>query len=136
MKKLYNFKIQIHFLKYIYIYIYICFVNVEIDPSRLWNSFFVHLKTSLKKEVEDRQEERSTTQAIEIVCLEEIKVEESIGCNMGSIQASSLTNHPQQGSPPKHSYMVLNCPCKAHCGSMFEGGPMKGFPRNQQNQYI
>jgi hypothetical protein len=45
------------------------FVNVEIDPSWLWNSFFVHLKTSLKKEVEDRQEERrSTTQAIEIVC--------------------------------------------------------------------
>jgi hypothetical protein len=72
---------------------------VEIDPSRLWNSFFVHLKTSLKKEVEDRQEERYTTQAIEIVCLEEIKVEESIGCNMGSIQASSLTNHPSRAPP-------------------------------------
>jgi len=22
--------------------------------------------------------------------------------------------------PPRHSYMVLNCPSKAHCGSMFE----------------
>jgi hypothetical protein len=31
------------------------FVNVEIDPSRLWNCIFGPLKTSLKKEVEEER---------------------------------------------------------------------------------
>ncbi len=79
---------------------------MEIDPSWLWNSFFVHLKTSLKKEVEDRQEERrSTTQAIEIVCFRGKKGWEH--WLQHGLHPGFLTHQPpQQGSSsPKHSYM-------------------------------